>query len=152
MPVGRLPSLRQPRIGGFLLFSTGSALLCGLGLELAVRAMLPARIQLPTDSPDALVLRTAAWLTGLTTFLCALTLLVSGALAFAFRRAIEEGRLPPSDARSIGPARPISGPPAIARAKAGLVLAAALGLCSVALGSAAIWFVARVLACAARWR
>jgi hypothetical protein len=44
------------------------------------------------------------------------------------------------------------GPPAIARAKAGLVLAAAMGLCGVALGATAIGFVARVLACAARWR
>ncbi len=150
MPVERLLSLRQPRIAIFFAASLVLALAAGVGLEIVVREMLKGLTDLAAGSPDAVVLRSAAFLTGLAIFFCVFTLLVSGALFHAFTRAIEERQLPPSGVWSIGAVRRSTGPEAVRMAKLGRMLVIALGACGLAFGLTALWLVSRVVACAGR--
>lgn len=150
MPLGNLLSFRRPRISVYLGLSVAAALAGAVGLEIAVRDLLKDLSALPPDSPDAAVLHSAAGLTGLSIFFAFFCLLVSGALLSAFRRAVDERRLPPSGAWPVGPVRPLSGSPAVRLAKLGMGLAVIVGACGVAFGITAGWFVSRVLACAAR--
>lgn len=150
MRISRLLAFRQPKVSVYLALSLSAALLGAFGLELMVRDLLKDLSTLPADSPDAVVLRSAASLTGLTIFLGLFTLLMSGALFQAFRRAVDERRLPPSGSWSVAAARPLSGDAAVWMARAGMGLCGVLAACGVALGATAFWMVSRVLACAAR--
>lgn len=150
MAVEQLVSLREPRAWVYLGLSLGLAFVSALALDLGVRHLLRSLGELAADSPDAAALRAAAWLTGLSVFFCSFTLLVSGALFFAFRRAAVEQCIPPSGAFDIGAVRRVTGEQAVRMAKAGQMLAVVLGLCGLAFGGTACWFVSRVIACAAR--
>jgi hypothetical protein len=70
---------------------------------------------------------------------------LGAAIALSCRRALAEGRFPPSGALAFGRARvPLTGPPAQRLARIGLALGAALALCSLAAGGL-LWWLARTL-------
>lgn len=150
MRIDGLISFRRPRVSVYLALSLSAALLAAAGLELAVRELLKDLSTLPPDSSDAMVLRTAALVTGLSIFLGVFSLLMSGALFRAFERAVEEQRLPPSGPWSVRAARPLAGTQAVAMAKLGMGLSLLVGGCGLAFGATAFWMISRVVACAAR--
>ena len=150
MAVERLHSLREPRIWVYFGLSAGLALVAGIGLEFAVRELLRELSDLDAGSSDAVALRSAAWLTGLATFFCVLCACLGASLFQAFRLAVSQQRMPPTGVWSLGAVRIVTGRQAVVLGRIGMGLAIAMGLCGVALGFSALWFVWYVLGCAAK--
>jgi hypothetical protein len=138
--------LRSPRraIAGRLLAVAG-AVAAGLALQQVVAARLEA-IQALSET-DVVAARAAL----ARVFQVAAIGIAGGvgglgvAIALSSRRALAEGRFPPTGALAFGRGRaPLSGPPALRLARIGVGLGAALALLSLAAGGM-LWWMARVL-------
>jgi len=138
-----LPSARRALAGRVLVIAGAIAL--GLVLQQLLAARLGAIAEraetdvLAARQDLALVFRIAA---------IALAAGIGGlgvAIVLSSRRALAEGRFPPSGGLAWGGARvPLTGPPAQRLARIGFALGVALALCSLAAGGL-LWWMARTL-------
>jgi len=130
-------------------WATGCATLAlAVGLGLALQHVLQARLDEIQALANHDVIRARAELAGILRAVAVGVFGSTGAVGIAIfasgRRALREERFPPSGAWSWGAARIITGPRALAMARAAMVLALALVLLSLA-GGALTWYIASVL-------
>ena len=150
MAVPDFPASRRARFLATRLAVLAAAVAAGLALQGVVAARL-AEIQ-ALAALD--VVRARGELAGLLrvggALLFGLTALVGVSVFASSRRALAEGRFPPSGVWSFGAARVATGPQAGRLARAGVVLGALLVLCSLAAGGLTWHMAAVLLACRAR--
>jgi hypothetical protein len=119
-----------------------------VALGLALQQVLGARLAEINALAQSDVIRARAELAGILRVVALGLFGLTGGLGFAMfasgRRALREGRFPPSGAWSFGAMRQVTGPRALRLARLSIALAAALVVCSLA-GGALTWYMASVL-------
>jgi hypothetical protein len=143
------PLARSPRFWVSRLAVLAGAVAAGLALQGVVAARLAEIQALAAED----VLRARAELAGLLrvggALLFGLTTAVGVSIAASSRRALAEGRFPPSGIWSWGATRVATGPQAAALARVGLGLGALLVVCSLVAGALTWYLAAVLLACRA---
>src|SRR5262245_60638827 len=137
------PTSRRRAIGLRLAVIAGA-----VALGLALQQVLGARLAEINALAQSDVIRARAELAGILRGVAVGLFGLTGGLGVAMlaagRRALAEGRFPPTGAWSIGALRQTTGPRALRLARASIAAAIALVLCSLA-GGARTWYRASVL-------